>query len=218
MRRSARDAGMARAEARGLHIEQSCPANRWFGSRASNPRAEVRLLPGPSCCSCGIHERSACDVGCMKVRRGVVRPLKAAGDRLSGARTGAHQTHDALPRPPRGRFRKPSHSVWHADLVSASCLTARALTFRPQSERDVDEQVRRPRKWGRSRPALGARRYLGGSSDFGQIQGVRVRESARLTSAPTRSRRGLARARPRGCGRALRGLSLRARGRRPGWP
>jgi hypothetical protein len=44
-------------------------------------------------------------VGCMKLQRGVVRPLKTAGDRLGGARTGAHQAHDALPRPPRGRFR-----------------------------------------------------------------------------------------------------------------
>jgi hypothetical protein len=42
------DAGMARTLARGPHLILSSPANRPFGQQPSNPRAEVRLLPGPS--------------------------------------------------------------------------------------------------------------------------------------------------------------------------
>jgi hypothetical protein len=39
---------MARALARDLYIGLFAPANQHVSSRASNPRAEVRLLPGPS--------------------------------------------------------------------------------------------------------------------------------------------------------------------------
>jgi hypothetical protein len=38
---------MARTVARGPHIDLFLPANLQFGARASNPRAQVRLLPGP---------------------------------------------------------------------------------------------------------------------------------------------------------------------------
>jgi hypothetical protein len=69
-----------------LDIEQFLPANRTFVPRASNPRAEVRLLPGPS----RLFMRDpVCDAGYMGLRGVSARPLKTAGDRLSEARTGA---------------------------------------------------------------------------------------------------------------------------------
>ena len=64
-----------------------CPANRLFGQQPSNPRAQVRLLPGPSWLFMGI---SSCDPGCVELRGAGARPLKTARDRLSTARTGAH--------------------------------------------------------------------------------------------------------------------------------
>jgi hypothetical protein len=45
---SATNSGVARTVARGPHIGELFPANRHFGQQPSNPRAEVRLLPGPS--------------------------------------------------------------------------------------------------------------------------------------------------------------------------
>ena len=44
---SATNSGVARTVARGPHIGELSPANRRFGPQPSNPRAEVRLLPGP---------------------------------------------------------------------------------------------------------------------------------------------------------------------------
>ena len=43
---SAANSGMARTVARGPHIGELFPANRHFGQQPSNPRAQVRLLPG----------------------------------------------------------------------------------------------------------------------------------------------------------------------------
>jgi hypothetical protein len=45
---SATNSGVARTVARGPHIGELFPAKRHFGQQPSNPRAEVRLLPGPS--------------------------------------------------------------------------------------------------------------------------------------------------------------------------
>jgi hypothetical protein len=45
---SATNSGVAPTLARSLHIDQLSPANRRFGQQPSNPRAQVRLLPGPS--------------------------------------------------------------------------------------------------------------------------------------------------------------------------
>jgi hypothetical protein len=44
---SATNSGVARTVARGPHIGELFTANRRFGQQPSNPRAEVRLLPGP---------------------------------------------------------------------------------------------------------------------------------------------------------------------------
>ena len=44
---SATNSGMAHTLARGLRIDQVFPANQHFCQQPSNPRAEVRLLPGP---------------------------------------------------------------------------------------------------------------------------------------------------------------------------
>ena len=40
---------------------------------------------------CGILGYSACDADCIWLRDGLLRPLKTAGDRLSGARAGEHR-------------------------------------------------------------------------------------------------------------------------------
>jgi hypothetical protein len=44
---SATNSGVARTVARGPHISELFPANQHFGQQPSNPRAEVRSLPGP---------------------------------------------------------------------------------------------------------------------------------------------------------------------------
>jgi hypothetical protein len=83
---SATNSGVARTVARGPHIGELFPAHRHFGQQPSNPRAEVRLLPGPS----RLFMRDpVCDAGYMGLRGVSARPLKTAGDRLSEARTGA---------------------------------------------------------------------------------------------------------------------------------
>jgi hypothetical protein len=115
------DAGMAHTLARGLHIEQFSPANRGFDARPSNPRAEVRLLTGPSWL---FMRNLVCDAGYMRLRGAGVRPLKSAGDRLSGARTGAHRADEGLKRDsPRGtpdRSSQPSLLSSSADICPAS--------------------------------------------------------------------------------------------------
>jgi hypothetical protein len=90
---------MARTLARDLRIDQIFPANRHFGQQPSNPRAEVRLLPGPSWLFMRNRVR---DAGHMELRGAGVRPLKTAGDRLTAARTGAHRVHSLAPERARG--------------------------------------------------------------------------------------------------------------------
>src|SRR5918996_2525853 len=107
------DAGMARTVARGLHGELVSPARREFGTEASNPRAEVRLLPGPS----GISDRRvlrlirpATCVGAESAPRERARETQALSsrsrcrlDRLSGRSSSASSRR--CPTCPPGRAR-----------------------------------------------------------------------------------------------------------------
>jgi len=145
---SATNSGVARTVARGPHIGELSPANKHFGQQPSNPRAQVRLLPGPSWLFMGI---SSCDPGCAELRGAGARPLKTARDRLSTARTGAH------PAQQRGtgtsaRHSRPELTALGLQQQREICPTwayshAATSTATPCGEAASSARVRPDRRW-----------------------------------------------------------------------
>jgi hypothetical protein len=109
------------------------PVAQWIERRTSNPRAEVRLLPGPSRL---FMRNPVCDAGYMELRGAGPRPLKTARDRLSEARTGAHTADERLKRDSFGALPTGAHSPRSSAAVRTSARRrSRSGPRRPSPQR-----------------------------------------------------------------------------------